>query len=52
MAKGTHFVIRTDQIFKDKFNRFCKKRNYIPTKRIRALIQMDMDNKIKIDQCK
>jgi hypothetical protein len=43
--KETHFVIRASQEFKDKFNSFCKKNNYVPTKRIRALIEMDMNKK-------
>ena len=47
MAKNTGIHIRSDQEFKDKFIEFCKKRNYVFAKRVRALMIMDMEGKIK-----
>ena len=45
--KDTHINLRTNKKFKEKFYSFCKKRNYVPAGRLRALIQMDMEGKIK-----
>lgn len=46
--KETNINIRTKQEFKDKFIEHCNKHRYVFSKRVRALMEMDMRGKIKI----
>ena len=48
MSKITGIHIRTKQEFKDKFIEHCNKHRYVFSKRVRALMEMDMRGKIKI----
>ena len=48
MVKETHLRIRSDRKFKDKYIAYCKGNRYVFAKRVRAIMQMDMDGKIKI----
>jgi len=47
MNKTTYFHVRSRQDFKDRFIKFCKKNGFIYSKRIRALMEMDMRGEIK-----
>ena len=44
--KKTNYIrARIDDTFKDKYMSFCKKHKYIFSKRLRVLMERDMDRK-------
>ena len=45
--KETQYQIRFDKKFKEEFLAYYRNNNFIPAMRIRALIQLDMEGKIK-----
>ena len=46
-VKETRYQMRVDKKFKEKFLSYYRNNNFIPAMRIRALIQLDMEGKIK-----
>jgi len=48
MAKITGIHIRTKQEFKDRYIEFCKKNRYVFSKRVRAIMELDMQGKLTI----
>ena len=47
MIKDVDIRAKVDKKTKAKYKSFCKKYNYVLSKRLRALIDMDMKGKIK-----
>ena len=47
MKKQSRFYIRSSQEFKDKYIDFCKRNRYVFAKRVRALMEMDMEDGLK-----
>jgi hypothetical protein len=47
MIKEVQIRARIDKKMLNKYQQFCKKNSFVLSRRLRALIQMDMEGKIK-----
>ena len=48
MNKEVEIRAKIEKDIRDKYKVFCKKNNFVLSRRLRALIQMDMDSEGKI----
>ena len=47
MKKDKQIIVRVNDELKNSFDLFCKKNGYSPSKRLRILIEMDIQNNNK-----
>lgn len=50
MSKTKQIIVRVSEIIKTNFDNHCKKNGYSPSKRLRILIEADINNKILIKE--